>query len=489
MTTLLHNILDEKATITPKQTFIRKRDTCFTYEQIRSLSLIYARWMISMGIRRGDRIVIAAPHEIETVAAIFAISRIGAMYVIINDQTPLQPLKELIEDCEPSLILFHNEPFIIPSGVSVQSVSFAGISDTPEMQLPDDHPCISIDPVSLIYTSGSTSTPKAIISTHHQILFAAGAILSQLKYRPEDTIFCCLPLFFDYGLYQIYLTCLAGAELVLGDAIDAGPLLLNQLNRYKITVFPLMPSLATTLISLVLRSGKPPSQLRMVTNTGAAISPQMADQLRALIPGLDVMLMFGLTECKRVSIMHANGDLQKPQSVGRPLPDTEVFIVDQDGKRLPPGENGELVVRGQHVMVGYWRAPELTAKRFRRDEFGQPLLYTGDFCRLDEDGYLYFVGREDDIYKERGYRVSSIEVEMAALSIPKVELAALLKPTEDHGSLLIVSGTISPTDVLKALSSRLVDYKVPSECKVLDVLPLNANGKLDKKALKKMFNR
>src|SRR5439155_10777265 len=219
------------------------------------------------------------------------------------------------------------------------------------------------------------------------------------------TVWCCMPLSFDYGLYQVFLACASGAHLVLGEAADAGPPLLRQLEEHGATVLPLVPSLAANLTRLIGRSARPPTRLRMVTNTGATLSPAASARLRELVPRLDVVPMFGLTECKRVSIAEPNADLTRPRSVGTPLPGTEAYVVDPEGRRLPPGETGELVVRGPHVMAGYWRARELTAARFRRDGSGSPLLYTGDHCRLDADGHLYFVGRTDDIYKQRGLRV------------------------------------------------------------------------------------
>ncbi|HEX6870117.1 MAG TPA: AMP-binding protein, partial [Micromonosporaceae bacterium] len=347
----------------------------------------------------------------------------------------------------------------------------------------DERPCLSIDPACLIYTSGSTALPKAVVSTHQQMLFAAKAIQSRLGYRDDDVVFCCLPLSFDYGLYQIFLCCLGGARLVLGDDGDAGPALLGRLTRDAVTVLPLVPSLAVTLCRLVRRSGQPPPRLRLATNTGAALSPARCAELRAAVPGLSVVAMFGLTECKRVSVAEPDLDLVRPGSVGRPLPDTEVFVVDQQGRPLPAGEVGELVVRGQHVMCGYWQAPELTAARFRRDPLGQPLLYTGDQCWLDDDGYLYFAGRGDDVFKQHGYRVSTTEIEAAALDIDGVELAAALAPQGEHGSRLAVCGPIRHADLVRELRRRLEPRKLPGECRVVGALPLSVNGKVDKREL------
>jgi acyl-CoA synthetase (AMP-forming)/AMP-acid ligase II len=323
-----------------------------------------------------------------------------------------------------------------------------------------------------------------VVSTHAQVRFAVAAIHGRLGYRADDLVYCCLPLSFDYGLYQIFLSCAAGACLVLGGEQDAGPALLGRVRETRATIFPLVPGLASTLARLTERSGTAPERLRLVTNTGAALSGALSRRLRDLMPGLDVVPMFGLTECKRVSIEEPNADLVRPGSAGRPLPDTEVFAVDEAGRRLPAGETGELVVRGPHVMAGYWRAPELTARRFRRDGLGQPVLYTGDLCRLDKAGNVYFVGRDDDIYKQRGFRVSAVEVEAAALDVPGVDQAAVLLPDETHPARLVVTGAVTTGTLAEELAARLERGKLPGGYVVTGRLPRNVNGKTDKSALR-----
>jgi acyl-coenzyme A synthetase/AMP-(fatty) acid ligase len=195
--------------------------------------------------------------------------------------------------------------------------------------------------------------------------------------------------------------------------------------------------------------------------------------------------MYGLTECKRVSIMPPDEDLTRPGASGRPLPGTEVHVQGATGERLPAGETGEFVVRGPHVMPGYWRREDLTADRFPVAADGTRELHTGDYGRLDEDGYLYVDGRRDDIYKERGFRVSTTEVEAAAQTVPDVRLAAVIPPRDapDSHAVLVVTGDVRPTAVLKALRERIEPYKVPRECVVLDEIPLSGNGKLARAAL------
>ncbi|MGH8792441.1 MAG: class I adenylate-forming enzyme family protein, partial [Stackebrandtia sp.] len=205
---------------------------------------------------------------------------------------------------------------------------------------------------------------------------------------------------------------------------------------------------------------------------------------RSLVPGLRVQLMFGLTECKRVAILPPDGDLERPGSCGRPLQGTEVLVVDDAGQPLPAGEVGELVVRGPHVMSGYWRRPEATAQRFVYKDGLFPQLHTGDYGWLDADGYLYFVGRRDDLFKSRGFRVSAVEVEAAACRVPGVSRAALLPPgPERPSSTLFAATALSPEDVLRGMRDQLEDFKLPDACVAMDRLPLNGNGKVDKRAL------
>jgi amino acid adenylation domain-containing protein len=476
--TFLHDLLDRRAAATPDARALTRGPATWTYAELRDRSLAGAEWLGQRGVGRGDRILVVAPHAAESAALAFAASRLGAIFAVISDQIRPYLLEHVLEDSAPRLVV----------GTSEAAATAEGLFDGPVHEL-DDLPARPLDgvrpagreptdPVAFIYTSGSTAKPKAVVSPHRQVVFATGAIQSRLRYRPDDVVWCCMPLSFDYGLYQVFLACAAGAHLVLGDAAQAGPPLVRELEAHGATVLPLVPSLAAMLIRLVARTGRPPSRLRMVTNTGAALSPAASARLREVVPGLDVVPMFGLTECKRVSIAEPNADLERPGSVGTPLPGTVAFVVDPAGRRLPPGETGELVVSGPHVMAGYWRAPELTAARFRDDR-----LYTGDQCRLDADGHLYFAGRTDDIYKQQGFRVSAIEVEAAAMDVPQVELAAVLPPSGEDGAHLLVTGAVTEAEVARELAARLEDHKVPPQISVVESFPLSVNGKVDKRRL------
>lgn len=481
--TLLHDILDDRDRCSPERVAVRSGKVVWTYRQLRELSVAWASRLRERGVGRGDRVLVLGPHAAQTVPVLYAASRLGALYVVASDQLRPYVVEHVLADCRPALVL-------VTDAVAAEVIDALGdvpvhdLAEHPGAAAGQDPPsCLSVDPVSLIYTSGSTAMPKAVVSTHQQVLFVAEAIQSVLGYRTDDVVFCCLPLSFDYGLYQVYLACLAGAELVLGAPSDAGPPLLGQLRQHRVTVLPAVPTLATVLALLLARSGTPLASLRMMTNTGAALPGPVVAKLRALLPGLAVVPMFGLTECKRVSILTSDESAARPDSVGRPLPDTEVLIVDDDGRPVPSGQVGELVVRGAHVMCGYWRAPELTAATFRRDELGGVRLHTGDLCRLDAEGYLSYVGRRDELYKQRGVRISAVEVEAAALDVPGVELAAVLPPDAGRGAVLVVTGDVTAPDVLAHLAHRLEPVRLPAECRVIGMLPLHPNGKVDKRML------
>lgn len=493
--TLLHDLLDNRAETTPDAIGLTRWDLrSWSYAELANWSRKTARWLGRLGVDRGDRVVVIGRNDAGIVPLIFGISRLGAIFVLLNYQTPERHLRHILTDSAPVLVVASGAAADLAARVA--DVDVRHLDDLPGSSgpggpsggSPDGHtltagPCLSIDPVSLIYTSGSTALPKAVVSTHRQVIFATEAIQSRLRYRGDDAVFCCLPLSFDYGLYQIFLTCAAGSRLVLGDDSDAGPPLPGRLIADGISVLPLVPSIAAAFCRLVKRGGAPSPRLRLITNTGAELAAATCAQLRSAVPGVAVVAMFGLTECKRISIAEPDLDLTRPGSVGRPLPDTEIAVIGDDGQRLASGEVGELTVRGPHVMAGYWRAPELTTMRFRPDALGQPVLHTGDLCRIDEDGYLYFVGRYDDIYKQRGFRVSATEIEAAAMDIPGVEIAAALPPSDQHGSRLLVTGDLTERHLVSELRVRLEPEKLPEECRVIPVMPLSVNGKIDKRAL------
>ena len=448
-----------------------------------------ATWMARSGVARGDRVLILLPTCCELVDSVLGCARLGACFVVINPAIKPYQLAHVLADCEPALVVTHStrpDLDLLARGRRLLSADrqWHEVLATPASPVPS--PPISNDLACLVYTSGSTAMPKGVMSAHRNIVFAARAIQERLGIRPDDVIGHFLPMSFDYGLYQVFLAIQTGAALALGSDEHAGHLLLKKISDWGVTGLPLVPALATNLIRLARRSKVRVPPLRFITNTGAHLSPTVIDDLRAIWPDCSVFPMFGLTECKRVSILLPEEYDRKPHSVGRPLPDTECLIVDESSASLPPREQGELVVRGPHVMLGYWRSEELTDHRFR--PWGpqrERVLFTGDRCSMDADGFLYFHCRLDDVFKQRGYRVSALEVEAAAMELRGVREAAVVVAKLDDGTVSVLAfvGDATAGAVGDGLRELLEDYKQPDRIVCCADLPRNTNGKVDKSVL------
>ncbi|GGV42793.1 class I adenylate-forming enzyme family protein [Streptomyces spectabilis] len=499
--TLLHHLVDAGARAWPAKPALSDSRRLVTHAELAAWTRELADLLYAAGLRRGDRMVIALPTGVLVPALAFAASRLGAAFSIVHEQVRGVPLDHVLDDCHPALVV-SDDPTALHAArerglgaIAPETLEDAGPTGPgPDgtrrpAPAPDRTEPLAVDALCLIYTSGTTSAPKAVVSTHAQALFALDAIQSVLRYRPDDTVYCPLPPSFDYGLYQVFLGVLSGAHVRLGDAADSGPALLRRLLECEATVLPLVPSLGDTLAWLLGRASGRRPPLRLLTNTGAALSAATLARLRETLPAARIHLMFGLTECKRATIMPADGDLERPGSCGLPLPGTEVVALDEDGGELPPGSVGELAVRGPNVMAGYWRRPELTARRFPRRHGLFPELRTGDYGWTDPDGYVYFDGRRDDLYKQRGFRVSATEVEAAARRVPGVAGAAVLPPADGHAAELVVVTALEPPEVIGLLREQIEPAKIPPRCTVVADLPLNGNGKVDRRALADRIGR
>jgi acyl-CoA synthetase (AMP-forming)/AMP-acid ligase II len=483
---LIHDLLDEAATTVPTAIAVLGVDLELTYAELRTMSLRLAGWVGDLGLRRGDRILIEGRADHRLIGLLYASSRLGVIFAVIHPQVRGGALTHIIQDCDPKLVLADNPAWLVAAeqygvrGLRLRALDQHGFW---EATSPAPEP-LPVDPAIMIYTSGTTGTPIAVVSTQQQVTFAVGSIQSVLAYESQDRVFLPLPLSFDYGLYQLFLAASTGAGVWLATESEAGPGLAAALRRSAASILPAMPSLASGLATLLDRRGVRLPDLRMLTSTGAVMPVSLLQRLRRVLPGVRIHVMYGLTECKRVSIMPADGDLVRPSSCGLPLPGTEVMVLDATGRRVAPGTIGEIIVRGPHVMRGYWQRPELTEERFARQSELLATLRTGDQGWVDEEGYLYFCGRADEIYKANGFRVSAAEVETAACRIPGVTSAAVLVPTPEHPEpALFVASSLPAAAVLAGLRAELEDVKIPVRCFVLPQLPLTGNYKVDKKAL------
>ncbi|HEX4706092.1 MAG TPA: AMP-binding protein [Pseudonocardiaceae bacterium] len=460
---LVHEILDRAAVEYPDVTAVRDVSGGWTYAELADAGRACAGWLAVRGVRPGDRVVVRGNADRRVCALWYGCSLAGAVFVPVNAGTRAYQLDSIIADAEPVVVVWGD--------------GYGNTLDDVWSGLPRRSHAASGEIALFLYTSGSTAQPKAVVCPHEQVVFAAHAIAARLRYRPGDVVYCRLPLGFDYGLYQLLLCAIGGATLVLADDSVNAQLLADVLTQGA-TVVPVVPALAEMLVRLAARDTRP-GDVRLFTNTGDALSPALIARLRARFPPAGIQLMFGLTECKRVSIMDVDGDLARPGSVGTPLDDTEVRIVDDDGNTVAPGVSGEITVAGPHVMAGYWRAPELTARRFQ-----DGTLCTGDIGHLDDDGYLYFDGRRDHVFKLRGMRTSVTEIEAAALDIPGVAAAAVVPPEHGRDAFACVVTELTVEQVRGGLRDRLGPSKV-LDVRLVPTLPLGSTGKVDRAALRR----
>ena len=485
---LIHHWLEAGAARHPGRTALATAEATYTYAELADVCWRAAGWLESRGVGRGDRVVVVLPNDPVVLVLVLALSRLGAVFCVLNPAMRSYHLERIVAEVEPALVVTGRQRTDLDGLADLAPV--ARIEDcwpqmlrAPAIRTPSR--AIPTDAAGLVYTSGSTAHPKGVIIGHRQVVFVVEAIQERLRIRPDDVVGCFLPLSFDYGLYQLFLTLDAGATLVLGRERNAGVGLLHLLSSFRVTGLPVVPGMADVLLNLTRRAGTRRPDLRFITNTGDRLPPTVIDELHRLYPGCGVHVMFGVTECKRISILLPEEYPLRPTSVGRPLAGTECLIV-RGGRPVPPGEWGELVVRGPHVMLGYWRSPELTRSRFRRHAgTTECAFHTGDVCSMDEEGFLYFHGRRDGIYKQHGHRVSVIEVETAARAIDGVREAVVLRGGGE--ARLVVAGDIGRERLRAELLERLESYKVPAVLAFVDDVPRSLHGKVDRRALSRML--
>jgi len=491
---LLHDLLADTARARPDAIAVTSGRATIRYRELARRSDALARTLADAGVERGDRVVIFADNGIDAVVAFWATLKANAVAVIVHPQTKPNKLDYLLADSRArAMIANPHLPFAEPAAgaVHLRSVLVTGTSEWEEAQAAGAPPvrrCIDIDLAAIIYTSGSTGEPKGVMLTHRNMLAAESSISEYLEIRSDDVILCVLPLAFDYGLYQMIMAVGAGARLVLERSFAFPAEILALVAAERVTGFPGVPTMFATMLAMRSVSKFDLTSIRYVTNTAAALPVKHVLALRDLFPAAKIFSMYGLTECKRCTYLPPEDLVRKPDSVGIAIPNTELWIVDDEDRRLPPGQVGQLVIRGATVMRGYWDKPEATAKKLRPGPLpGEVVLYTGDLCRLDDEGYLYFVARMDDVIKSRGEKVPPKAVESAILDIPGVrEVAVIGVPDELLGqaikAFVVVDPEVAldPAAIQRECRARLESFMVPTQIVLRDALPKSGNGKIQK---------
>ena len=509
----LEEFLERSAERLPQKVALVCGSERLTYAEIEERCNILAHGLMDEGVERGDRVIIHLGNSVETVLGIFATLKAGGVFVVINPTTKRDKLIHILNDCQAKALITDQRGYSwikgdlnrLPSLRVVLVKGIGGIegdgqrrvlpleallnSSTLSRRRPEKR-CIDIDLAALVYTSGSTGIPKGVMLTHLNMVSAATSITTYLENTEEDVVINVLPLSFDYGLYQIIMAFKVGARVILERSFTYPHTVMERIEAEGVTGFPIVPTISAILLQLNL-DRYDLSSLRYITNTGAALPVGHIRRLRRLLPHVRIYSMYGLTECKRVAYLPPEEIDRRPDSVGKAMPNVEVYIVDDRGNRVGPGVVGELVVRGSNVMKGYWGMPEETDRVLRPGPLpGEKVLYTGDLFRMDEDGYLYFIGRRDDIIKTRGEKVSPKEIENVLYSMDGVaEVAVYGVPDGILGQAVKAvvvpekGANLTEQAIRRYCIEHLEDFMVPKYIEIRGSLPKTESGKINKREL------
>jgi long-chain acyl-CoA synthetase len=509
---LLHDFFTDTAARLPDKTALICDGQRYTYSDLAVRVNTLAHTLRTTGVKRGDRVALFLDNSVEMAVGVYATLTIGAVFMPVNALTKQDKLAYLLNDSRATALvtdialeniwveaLAENKSVVAAIIVNGVAENFAASVASRCVPYPADlvteritEPAtIDCDLASIIYTSGSTGEPKGVMLTHLNMVSATRSVSGYLELQEDDIIICVLPLAFDYGLYQLLMSIKVGATLVLERSFVFPIKVLDIMAKEKVTVFPGVPTIFSLLMNLKGLEKFDLAALRKITNTAAALSEEHIRRLRALFPQAILYSMYGLTECKRVTYLPPDQLDIRPTSVGRGMPNEEVWLVDDAGNRLPNGSTGELVIRGSNVMRGYWEKPAETAKRLKPGpNVGEMVLYSGDLFRTDDEGWLYFVARRDDIIKSRGEKVSPREVENSIYSLEGVQDVAVIGvPDEVLGQAIkafIVQRegfNLTEREVIRHCLARLENFMAPKVVEFVAELPKTDTGKIKKTGL------
>lgn len=488
----VETFLVESARRFPDKTALVCGPARLSYREVAARSAAFAAELRRQGVARGERVVIFLHNSPETVIAVFGALMAGAVFSVVNPSTKADKLAYILNNCAARVLVTEPRLSSIAGEARAQAPAVAATLVTPfsfQEAAPPAHPGIDLDIAMIVYTSGSTGFPKGVTMTHANIVAAATSITTYLESTADDVVLSVLPLAFDYGLYQALMCAKVGATLVLEKSFTYPAVVLEKLRAERVTGFPLVPTLAAMLLQMKQIEPDMFPDLRYITNTAAALPKAHILRLRQLFPAARLYSMYGVTECKRCTYLPPEQLDIRPESVGIPIPGTEAYVVREDGERAAPGEVGELVIRGAHVMKGYWGDEAATARALHTGPYPwEKVLHTGDLFRMDEEGYLYFVSRRDDIIKTRGEKVSPKEVENVIYELPGIrEVAVIGVPDALLGqaikAIVAADDGLTERDVIRHCAARLEDFMVPASVEFRCQLPKSENGKIARREL------
>jgi len=516
---LVHHLLQTTATRFPAKEALVHGKERLSYAQVAQSAKNLAHSLRGIGLQRCDRIGIYLDPSIPQVLSIFGISQAGGVFVPINNLLFPQQVAHIAKDCQMKGIITTSQKlttintelqqitsleFIIiledgqTSELSIPSYSFLTLTQSEAPAILNDFN-IELDLASLLYTSGSTGKPKGVMLNHAQILAGTSIVSKYLGITSTERILAVLPFSFDAGINQLMTAFQQGSTLVLM-AFTFAREIVQMLLRENITALagvPTMWSLLAQPRSSMYKHQFP--DLRYITNTGGRMPQTVLATLRQILPTTQVFLMYGLTEAFRSTYLPPEQLDKRPSSIGKAIPNTEILVVNEQGKPCKPGEIGELVHRGPTVSLGYWGQPELTAKVLRPHPFlpqelahQEKVCYSGDLVKLDEEGFIYFVGRRDTMIKSSGFRISPTEVEEILMQSNLLEGAAVIGITDEVLGQAVKAfivpkekGNFDTQVLLDFFYQKAPRYMSPKVVECLDEFPKTTSGKVDYPALRR----
>ncbi|MEQ1800506.1 MAG: acyl-CoA ligase (AMP-forming), exosortase A system-associated, partial [Gammaproteobacteria bacterium] len=490
------------------------------YGELEDLLWRTASGLLGLGLGPRDRVAVYLPKSVETVATFFGTALAGGVFVPVNPVLKAPQVAHILRDSGARILVTSGgrlaalteilaaapelQWIVLTDELPVQEARAAGTRYMRWSELTAAtgapravHRAIDGDLAAIFYTSGSTGLPKGVMLSHRNIVAGAISVASYLGNNPEDRILSVLPLSFDAGFSQLTTGFLSGAEVTLLDYLLARDVV-RTVAQHGITGITGVPPLWAQLADLDWPADAGRS-VRYFATTGGVMPRAVLGKLRQAMPAAAPFLMYGLTEAFRSTYLPPSEVDRRPDSIGKAIPNAEILVLREDGTPCAPGEPGELVHRGALVSLGYWNAPDLTAKRFRPipggiTQGGQPELavWSGDTVVKDEDGFLYFRGRRDEMIKSSGYRISPTEVEDLVLASGLVsEVVAIGVPDPRLGQAVVViavareqAGTAPTEALLRYCKESMPNYMVPARIDWRKNLARNPNGKYDRVALK-----
>ena len=513
---LLHDTLRTANRVAAERVAIHAGPRTHTYGELWEDAQRLAAALQVRGLSRGQRVVLYLENSYTCCVAIYGVLIAGGVFVVVNPQTKADKLAYVLHDCEAQVAITEKrlsielskaleeralvktvlcaepvggkEPATACGLVPLEDLGEVLSNSAPAPQTP---PTIACDLAALIYTSGSTGQPKGVMMTHQSMLFTVYSLLQYLRLDNSHRIVAMLPLAFDYGLYQLLMAVAAGATLILERSFTYPGKILESVQQREATVFPGVPTLYAMLIAMHRKSPLCLPSVQRVTNTAAALPAEYLKELQEIFPNALIFKMYGLTECKRVCYLEPELLWERPRSVGKAIPGTEVLLLSPDGDEVPTGEPGILHVRGPHVMRGYLNLPESTARMLKPGPLPwEPMLCTGDWFRMDDEGFLYFIGRSDDIIKSRGEKVSPVEVENCLHAMPGIREAAVVGVQDAVLGQAIravvaveADAALDARSVQRWCAAHLENFMVPQQILFVPELPKGQTGKIAKTGL------